>query len=215
MVQRWQSAAACGRFRPWHILKTVKPPINFVVLCVLLLAGCGPKRPASVASSVKVCDLGGVMHQPLTKSDDQVTVLIFITNDCPISNAYAPTINGIVEAYKQQGVHFFLVHVDPNLELDAAQKHFVDYGYRCLVLLDPKHELVKAVGATITPEVAVIDKDHRLRYLGRIDDWYVDFGKKRVAPSKRDLRDALDAVMKGKVIANERTKAIGCPIPEA
>ena len=49
---------------------------------------------------------------------------------------------------------------------------------------------------------------------GRIDDIYTELGKRRAEPSKRDLRDALTAVLKGQPVAESRTKAIGCFIPE-
>jgi hypothetical protein len=51
-------------------------------------------------------------------------------------------------------------------------------------------------------------------YRGRIDDRYVDLGKKREAPSQRDLRAALDAALAGRAVLTSRTKAIGCLIPD-
>jgi hypothetical protein len=51
-------------------------------------------------------------------------------------------------------------------------------------------------------------------YRGRIDDRVADFGKRRVEPTRRDLRLALDAILAGKPVQARLTKAVGCYIPE-
>jgi hypothetical protein len=53
-----------------------------------------------------------------------------------------------------------------------------------------------------------------LAYRGRIDDLYPELGKKRAAPTKRDLREALAAVLAGKPVPVPRTEAVGCSIPD-
>ena len=49
----------------------------------------------------------------------------------------------------------------------------------CPVLLDRKHELVKACGATVTPETAVLSPQGKLLYRGRIDDRFARWGQMR------------------------------------
>ena len=77
-------------------------------------------------------------------------------------------------------------------------------------MLDAAHSLVRLVGATVTPEAAVVSLEGKLLYLGRIDDPYFDYGKRRAAPTRQDLRDALDTILSGKTIAVPTTKPIGC-----
>jgi hypothetical protein len=84
----------------------------------------------------------------------------------------------------------------------------------CPVLLDPTQVLVKKSGVTIAPEVAVLAPDGKVVYRGRIDDWYVDYGKRRAEPTQRDLRNALDAVVQGKGVPAATTQAIGCYLPD-
>lgn len=157
-------------------------------VCFLLLAGCASRPHA--------------------------TVYLFTTTDCPIANGYAPEINRIVSAYAPRNIDFRLVYVDPDTTDEQAKHHAKEYGYTCLFLLDPRHEWVRKVGATMTPEAAVVSSDGSLVYRGRIDDLYVDYGKRRKEPTTRDLRDALDAVLEGKPILNRTTTAIGCFIPD-
>ena len=80
-------------------------------------------------------------------------------------------------------------------------------------LRDPKHALVAAVGATITPE-AVVWAQSRVQYRGRIDDRYVDLGVERPAATTHDLADALTAVVAGRPVPNPETQAVGCYIAD-
>lgn len=144
-----------------------------------------------------------------------LTVYFFITNDCPISNAYAPEIHRICSEYQSKGVACELVYVDPALSDEAAHKHAAQYqhvGYPLVV--DRKHEMVKKTGVTITPETAVVDANGKLLYRGRIDNSFVKLGVSRRAPTELDLRDALNASLAGKPVPHPRTKALGCYISD-
>src|SRR5262249_50558288 len=113
-----------------------------------------------------------------------------------------------------KGVRCYAVHVDPELTSAQARKHAEAYGLTCPVLIDTKHRLVKATGATVTPEAALLTPDGKLAYRGRIDDTYADLGRPRAAPNRRELREARAAVLQGRPVKEARTKALGCSIPE-
>jgi hypothetical protein len=53
-------------------------------------------------------------------------------------------------------------------------------------------------------------KGHERLYRGRIDDRYIDLGRDRLAPTQRDLENALTAAIAGKPIAVKETQAVGC-----
>lgn len=179
-----------------------------LIACAVMAAGAEPPdKPHTFV------DLKGASHAPLDAKGVKAVVLFFVTHDCPIANYYAAEINAIVKDHAAKPLRFFIVHVDPDLTAAAAADHAKSYGFTGPVLLDAKHRLVKATGATITPEAAVLTPDGQIAYRGRIDDLYVDLGKRRVAPNQRDLRDALAALLAGKPVKEARTKAIGCPVP--
>jgi len=74
---------------------------------------------------------------------------------------------------------------------------------------------VRAAQATVTPEAAVFVGDRagpRMVYRGRIDDRYVDFGRMRPEPRKRDLQEALQALAAGSTLTPRTTTAVGCSI---
>ncbi|MCI0464279.1 MAG: redoxin domain-containing protein [Gemmataceae bacterium] len=159
-------------------------------------------------------DVKGTTHRPLDTRCAKAVVLLFITTDCPIANYYTSEISALVKDHSGQGVRFYAIHVDPELTPARARKHADEYGLTCPVLIDATHRLVKATGATITPEAAVLTPDGKVAYRGRIDDTYVELGKRRVEPGQRDLRDALAAVLAGRPVKQARTMAVGCPIPD-
>jgi len=142
-------------------------------------------------------------------------VFLFTSTDCPISNRYAPEVRRIAETFASKGVVFRLVYPYPGDEAAAIREHMAAYAYEGIAeaVRDPTHALVKFAGATITPEVAIA-ADGRIVYRGRIDDRYVDLGRERPAPTRRDLFDALTAVIAGKPVPHATTQAVGCFISD-
>lgn len=167
-------------------------------------------RPALAAIALR--DVDGNACKPLAMGDAKAAVVLFVGHQCPISNGYSPEINRIVAEYGAKGVRFYLAHVDPDLSTEDAKAHAADFGYKAPVLLDGKRVLAHALGAKVTPEAFLVGPDGKVRYQGRIDDKWYDFGRSRAEPTVRDLRLALDAVLAGKEVANPRTESLGCPI---
>ena len=79
---------------------------------------------------------------------------------------------------------------------------------------DPGHTLVSRAQVHVTPEAAVFLPDGKLVYHGQIDDRYIDFGKDRLEPTKRDLEGKLEAIIKGEPVTPSSTRAIGCYIAD-
>jgi thiol-disulfide isomerase/thioredoxin len=166
----------------------------------------------ALTGSPQVMGLDGLMHRPLSDVGNHPTVLLFISHDCPICNAYAPEIERIEKKYGKSAT-FSLVYAEPKLSRAAALKHFKAYSYTGFhSYLDPNGAVSKYVGATITPEAALYDATGKLAYLGRIDDLYVAYGKQREHATKHDLRAALDAVTSHRQVANSRSTPVGCYI---
>jgi hypothetical protein len=160
-------------------------------------------------------DVNGVERHPLRVDAGKANVLFFITNECPISNSFAPEIARICSDYKSKGVACALVYVDPALSDEQARKHAEEYRHGDYPrIVDRQHELVKATGVTITPEAAVIDRAGKVVYRGRIDDSYATLGQPRRPVKEADLRNALNAVVDGRPIAKPQTKALGCYIAD-
>jgi hypothetical protein len=201
-----------------------------VVALFVLVSGCGQNRQSSpLAAAVSpavgdahqlpsqqldIMDIAGVTHRPFNDPLVRAVALVFLVPDCPISNSYAPEINRLHADYASRGVRIFLIQVDPELSIKEACEHARQYQLQPPVVLDKRHVWVRKIGATMTPQAAVLSPAGTLLYLGRIDNRYVGLGKRREQVTVHDLRDALDAVLAGRSVSQPSTEAIGCPIPD-
>lgn len=199
---------------------------NVCLIAVLLLScliGCAEQPPAAERQSaaerqptpappLELPDLNGREREPLRSAQASATVLFFLGTECPISNYYSPEIRRICDTYRTRNVRFFIVLPDSGLSVADAKQHAADFGYDCPVLRDPNHELVRRVGATVTPQAIVLAPDGSLLYRGRIDDQYVALGRQRPAATRRDLRITLDAILAGRPVPRQFTRAVGCAI---
>jgi hypothetical protein len=199
-----------------------------VVALIMLISGCGQNRqpsplaatdlPAtghqSLPQELDVLDIAGVIHRPFNDPQVRAVAFVFLVPDCPISNSYAPELNRVDSDYGARGVRLFLIQVDPELSIDDAREHARQYQLQPPLVLDKGHMWVRKIGATVTPQAAVLSPAGKVLYLGRIDNRYVGLGKRREQVTVHDLRDALDAVLAGRPITQPRTEAIGCPIPD-
>jgi hypothetical protein len=141
-------------------------------------------------------------------------VLLFVTSDCPIANAYAPEIQRLCSAFAPKGVACTLVYEDVHIDEAAVRKHRDEYRYGPAIssLVDADRAIATRAKAAVTPEAVVVDRAGTVRYRGRIDNKYVAIGKPRRVVTVHDLEDALDAVVAGKPVTAQETTAFGCDI---
>jgi hypothetical protein len=164
------------------------------------------------AGSPAIRDLDGRLRHPFEPAG-AATLLVFLTSDCPISNAYAPEIQDVCRTYATKGIDCLLLYEDPRIATAAARAHLDAYRYSgTSAAIDGDRAIARAAGASVTPEAVLIDAAGATRYRGRIDNLYVDLGRRRHAATVHDLRDAIDALLAGRPIAQPRTEAFGCYI---
>ncbi len=189
------------------------------LLAMIALPAFGADKPRDRShvgdTSLSLKDVSGKEHKPFDLGADRASVLIFVLHDCPIANAYAPEIARIAKDYQAKPVRLALVYVDPDLTIKEINRHRKEYGHEgYTAFFDRKHKLVRATGADVTPEAAVIDASGRIAYRGRISNLYADYGKRRRKATRHDLRDAINAILAGKAVKTPRTEALGCFIPK-
>ena len=88
------------------------------------------------------------------------------------------------------------------------------------ILLKPSPELMALTPATMTPESAVLtptsgaDGKQTLtsKYLGRIDNRYVEIGRERPAATEHDLEQAIRAVLSQQTVKKADGPPVGCGI---
>jgi len=147
----------------------------------------------------------------LTLSDikEDVVVLVFLGNHCPVVQAYEDRIIEFTNDYKGKNVKVVGVSVNDldSDRLPAIKNYMKEKGSNYVYGYDESQQIGKAYGATNTPQFFVLDKDRVIRYTGAMDD---NMNEAKV--QKTYLRDAVDALLKGESVEVSETQPKGCGV---
>jgi len=145
----------------------------------------------------------------LADMKEDVVVLVFLANHCPVVTAYEDRIIDFANDYKGKNVKVVGVSVNDMDQdrLPAIKDRVKEKGYNYVYGYDASQQLGKAYGATNTPQFFVLDKNRVIRYTGAMDD-----SQTETKVTKRYLRDAVDALLKGESVEVSETRAVGCGI---
>ncbi len=157
--------------------------------------------------SLEKLDGGAVSYDSL-KGD--VTVVTWVSVQCPISNDYNERMTALYDEYSKKGVHFIFVNSNATEPAARVADHAKSSGFTFPVYKDPANVVADRFGASVTPESFVVDKSGKIVYHGYIDD-----SRNASKVSNKGLRNALDATMAGKPVAQAETKAFGCTLKRA
>jgi peroxiredoxin len=160
----------------------------------------------SKVTDFTVQDLQGTTV-PFSSLRGGVSVVVFTSTNCPVSNAYNDRMNAVYRDYSAKGVKFIFVNANQNESASEVATHAKSVGFTFPVYKDANNILADKFNAQVTPETYVIDSSGTLAYHGQIDD---NRNEKRV--EQQGLRIALDAVLAGKPVPVSETKAFGCSI---
>ena len=196
-------------------------PILLAALLVMagaVIAGSGrnsseiPAPPAIGATieEFNLPDVDGRDHSLKSLKGKNGTVLIFISVQCPVSNAYNERMEKLAADYKPKGIAVVGVNANSTEDAGAVKAHAAEKGLSFTILKDPGNKLADKLGATRTPEAYFLDSNNKLLYHGRIDN-----SQNPAAIESSDLRTALDAALAGKPIEKTEAKAFGCTIKRA
>ena len=172
---------------------------------------CGFAAVAS-AAGIQIRDINGQLLNVFNRSG-KVSLLFFISSDCPISNSYAPEIQRLCRAYESSGVSCALLYEDSGIDAAQVRTHLSEYRYNGIPsAIDRDRRVARRTDVSVTPEAVVVDSKGEIRYRGRVDNFYEAFGKSRQQVTEHDLSDAVDAVLAGRPVLKPETKALGCYI---
>ena len=143
-------------------------------------------------------------------------IIVFTCNHCPFSQAYEQR---IIELHKQYATKGFpVIAINSNDKTRSPEDSYENMVIRAkekkypfVYVYDETQEIAKQYGATRTPHVFVLSKNktgNTVAYIGAIDNNSED--PKEV--TEKYLANALDALLEGKEITVNSTKAIGCTI---
>jgi len=189
---------------------TLKRIALIASIALIATAGCAQQTPAPIGTplpSLALLTLTGEKTDLSHYTGKQGTVVIFVSTQCPVSNAYNERMQEFFRAAVARGFGVVGINANRNEPAEEVTRHAKEHGLTFPILKDEDNRLADALGASFTPETYVFDREGILRYHGRIDD------RRDVTKiSQRDLQAAVDALASGKTVATSETKAFGCTI---
>ena len=189
------------------IILSIMTGITFLIGGELEIGSAMPLKDFQLA------DISGKNITLSNAKGDAGTLVIFSCNTCPwvirwedryvtLANTYAPKGIGMI-AVNSNAARF-----GSEDSLEEMVEHAKNNGYNFPYAQDPGSKLATAFGATKTPHIYLFNADDKLVYLGAIDD-NAKNAKKVEVPF---LANAIDALLAGKPINPQATKALGCSI---
>jgi peroxiredoxin len=147
-------------------------------------------------------------------ADHEFVVVAFLGTECPLAKLYAGRLQKIADEYAAHDVAVVAImsNVQDSLADIAAFVRDLKISYP--VLKDRRNEVATMFAAERTPTVYLLDRQHMVRYQGRVDDQYL-VGIIRDKPTRDDLRLAIDELLAGQKVSNPKTDTIGCIIGRA
>jgi peroxiredoxin len=147
-------------------------------------------------------------HSLSDYKDKDVLVLCITCNHCPVAVAYEDRM--IDFAKKHAGkVAFVAINVN-NIDADKLPKmkeRAKEKGFTFDYLYDSSQKIGKELGASVTPEFFVYNKDRKLVYMGSMDD-SMDKGKVK----ENHLEQAVTAALSNSMPKVKETRPKGCGV---
>ena len=186
--------------------------LGVALIVPTLIAAVAWAETAAVAprkvDSFSLQDYRGAQRSLGELSGKQATVIAFLGTECPLAKTYGPRLAELAAKYASQGVAF--VGIDANRQDSIAEigAYARTCGIEFPILKDLDNAVTDKLGATRTPEVFVLDKDHVVRYSGRIDD-RCGVGYLRDKSEHDYLATSLDAVLAGHAVETPHVDTVG------
>src|SRR3989338_1081898 len=170
-------------------------------------------RVGDLAPDFSLPGVDGTTHGLTAFADRPVLCIVFMCNHCPYVKATIDRLIALQRDYAGRGAAFVGINANetknhpeddlPHMIAWAKEKAF-NFPY----LRDDSQAVARAYGAQRTPHIFLFDRERRLRYTGAIDDNTHDPSK----VTRRHLRDAIEALLANRPVAEAETHAIGCTV---
>ncbi len=164
--------------------------------------------PATDGSTVSLRDFSGARG----------LLVAFICNHCPYVKAIQGRLVKLEAEFAPRGIPMVAINSNdsvkyPDDNFPAMQSEAKRLGYRFPYLWDETQSIARAYGAVCTPDFFLYENrggsgDFRLTYRGRLDDSWKDESQIK----RRELADAMNAILAGKPPLNEQPSSMGCSL---
>ncbi|RAL20769.1 thioredoxin family protein [Lujinxingia litoralis] len=169
--------------------------------------------PGTPAPDFALPDTQGTLVRRDDFAQAPVLVVMFICNHCPYVQAVLDRLVALGRTWPADQVAFVAISANdaeryPQDGPDAMAELASQYDFPFPYLYDQTQEVARAYGAVCTPDFFVYDQQRTLAYCGRLDDNWKD----PAARTRRDLHDAILALLDGERPVEEQHPSMGCSI---
>jgi len=158
-------------------------------------------------------DVDGLPHALRGEMGENGLLVAFTCNHCPYALAVWPRLIRHAATLRRMGIN--TVAINPNIHPDypedsvpAMKEKIAEWGIDFPYLADTTQQAAKAFDAQCTPDLYLFDKEGKLYYHGRIDDYWKDESK----VTREELLPACEALVQGKPAPQPQHPTIGCSI---
>lgn len=178
--------------------------------------GIGQKAP-----DFSLLGIDGKRYSLESFKEAELLCIVFSANHCPTAQAYEERMKKLSADYEPEQMRLVAIssnypeavcleelgYSDMGDSYEDMKIRAADKAYNFPYLYDGEtQEVAIAYGARATPHVFIFDRERKLRYAGRIDEMEDPYQ----VPEHMDARNAIDALLAGKAVPVETTKAFGC-----
>jgi peroxiredoxin len=151
----------------------------------------------------------GRKHSLADYKSARLLVIAFTANQCPVSQLYEDRFIQFAREHRKQGVGFVAISCSllPPDRLEKMKARSAEKHYNFDYLFDETQATGREYGATVTPQLFVLDQKRKIAYMGKFDD---NIEPDRV--QKEYVEDAIRALLAGKKPEPNETRAAGCGI---
>lgn len=180
---------------------------TLVLVFTLFLITIAAAPSLKKVDNFSLTDYNGKKHSLYDYKKSKAIVLIFISTQCPVSNAYNTRMAELYNEYHDKDVTIIGINSNKAESVDDIKEHAEEHNFGFTILKDAGNKIADKLGAAVTPEAYLLNSDFEILYHGRIDD-----SRDIKAVSEKDLSNAIDEVLSGKKVSSPETKAFGCTI---
>ncbi len=189
-----------------------------ILSLLLILAFClsCTNTPTSIPDSRKsdyaLYDANGGFHRFSTYNNKKAIVLWVQGNGCPIVRNALTDFNSIVESYSEKGFEFFMINSNTQDDRAEIALEAKEFNFKTPVLVDNAQIVADELNITSTAETIVLHPTTReILFRGPINN-RLDYEVQKDIASETYLKNALDAISKGKRVDLKKEVTRGCTV---
>jgi hypothetical protein len=143
----------------------------------------------------------------------RANLVVFFCNHCPYAQAVEDRLIALQRELGPQGLATTLICANdpadyPDDAPDRLRARAEQKAYPFPSLIDASQDVARAFDAACTPDFFLFDAGRTLVYRGRLDDNW----KRPAQVTRRELHDAIVAVLAGRPVEGPQHPSLGCSI---